>query len=189
MISVVGVGGSPRPGSASTMALRSALSAAEAQGARVRLIGARQLLEMPLYAPDETVRTAATVGFVEAVARADGLIVCSPGYHGGISALVKNALDYIEDLRHAEHPYLEGKAVGCIACSSGPQAAVTTLDALRSVVHALRAWPTPAGVAIGSAGSAFDEEGRALEPRVAEQLELVGAQVVEFAQVWRPGSS
>ena len=30
---------------------------------------------------------------------AHALIIGSPGYHGGISGLVKNALDYLEELR------------------------------------------------------------------------------------------
>jgi multimeric flavodoxin WrbA len=31
--------------------------------------------------------------------RAHGIIVASPGYHGSMSGLVKNALDYAEDMR------------------------------------------------------------------------------------------
>ena len=37
---------------------------------------------------------------------ADGLLVASPGYHGGISGMMKNALDYVEDLRADERVYL-----------------------------------------------------------------------------------
>ena len=71
------------------------------------------------------------------------IIVASPAYHGGVSGLVKNALDYVEDLRDAKRPYLDGRAVGCIACAGGWQAAVATLTGLRSISHALRGWPTP----------------------------------------------
>jgi hypothetical protein len=47
---------------------------------------------------------------------------------GGISGLVKNALDYVEDLRDHELPYLDGRAVGCIGCAYRRQATTTTLS-------------------------------------------------------------
>jgi hypothetical protein len=39
-------------------------------------------------------------------------IVGSPGYHGAISGLVKNALDYIEDLREDPRVYLDNTPWG-----------------------------------------------------------------------------
>ena len=59
--------------------------------------------------------------------RADGLIVATPAYHGGVSGLVKNALDFTEDLRGDERVYLSGRAVGCIVCADGAQAMGSTL--------------------------------------------------------------
>ena len=88
---------------------------------------------------------------VEALRDADAVVVGSPGYHGAVSGLVKNALDYIEDLREDPRVYLDNTPWGCISCAYGWQAAVGTLGQLRSIGHALRAWPTPLGVAINSA--------------------------------------
>ena len=42
----------------------------------------------------------------------DGLIIATPSYHGGVSGMIKNALDYIEALRDDARPYLHGRAVG-----------------------------------------------------------------------------
>lgn len=179
---VVGIGGTDRAASSSERALAAALAAAEARGARTRLFGAAQL-DLPMYSPGAAERTHAAHALVDALAHADGLIVASPGYHGSISGLVKNALDYVEDLRDAERPYLDGVAVGCIACANGWQATTTTLVALRSVVHALRGWPTPLGVAINSAQRAFDEQGDVADTVVAAQLDTLGGQVVAFAQM------
>jgi FMN reductase len=109
------------------------------------------------------------------------VIIASPGYHGGISGLVKNALDYVEDLREHERPYLDGRAVGCIVCAYGWQATSTTLVSLRSVVHALRGWPTPLGATINSAQRVFDDSGAVVDQAVATSLELLGRQVVQFA--------
>ena len=105
------------------------------------------------------------------------MIVASPGYHASISGMVKNALDYLEDLREDPRPYLSARAVGCIATGAGWQATVSTLAALRAIVHSLRGWPTPLGAAINTAGTPSDDDRR----RVGFQLDTIGAEVVEFA--------
>jgi FMN reductase len=105
----------------------------------------------------------------------------SPGYHGSISGLVKNALDYAEDLRADVRPYFSGRAVGCIATAGGWPGAVNTLGALRDIVHALRGWPTPLGAAINSAEQVFDEEGTCHVPRIAQMLDLIAGEVIGFA--------
>jgi FMN reductase len=55
---------------------------------------------------------------------------------------------------------------------------------LRSIVHALRGWPTPLGATINSSGGVF-KDGVCTDAGAAKQLELVGQQVVEFARLHR----
>ena len=157
-VSVVGIGGSVRPDSQSERALHAALAGAREAGAKVHAITGGELV-LPFYDPQVCERTDAAVELVEALRRADGVILASPGYHGTISGLIKNALDYAEDLRQDDRPYLDGRAVGCIGIAYGWQATVTTLQALRSVVHALRGWPTPLGGAVNSAETHFEPGG------------------------------
>jgi FMN reductase len=176
---IVGLGGTLSEASSSERALRYALAAAAAQGARTKLFAA-QALDLPMYTVDRSGRTPAAIALVDALAEADGVIVATPAYHGGISGLVKNALDYIEDLRADSRPYLDGRAVGCIVCAYGWQATTTTLVSLRSTVHALRGWPTPLGVAINSSQTSFDDAGLVTDARCAEQLSALGRQVVDF---------
>jgi len=136
-----------------------------------------------MYAPELPFRTAESLALVEALRRADGVIMASPGYHGSISGLLKNALDYTEDMREDLRVYLDGRAVGCIVCAAGWQAVGTTLTAMRSIVHALRGWPTPMGVGINTAGGkVFDGEGRCIDAAVRKQLEILAGQVVDFAE-------
>src|SRR5688572_27604452 len=118
---VVGIGGTLRPGSGTERVLRAALHAAERRGARTMLVAGAGL-DLPMYAPPAGDRTGPARALVERITRADGVIVASPAYHGGVSGLVKNALDHVEDLRDAARPYLDGRAVGCIACAGGWQA-------------------------------------------------------------------
>jgi FMN reductase len=127
-----------------------------------------------MFTPNATARCDAALRLVEEIRLADGVIIGSPGYHGGVSGLVKNALDYVEDLRDDSSPYLEGRAVGLVATGAGWQGAVGTLWALRAIVHSLRGWPTPMGVAINTAESGVSK-------KLREQLETLAQQVVHFA--------
>lgn len=176
---IVGLGGTLSDSSSSERALRHAVAAAARRGARTKLFAARTL-DLPMYTVDRSKRTSAAIALVDALAEADGVIIATPGYHGGISGLVKNALDYIEDLRDDARPYLDGRAVGCIVCAYGWQATTTTLVSLRSTVHALRGWPTPLGVAINSAQTTFDDSGRMVDSHCAQQLSTLSGQVLDF---------
>ena len=113
--------------------------------------------------------------------RFHGLLIASPGYHGGVSGMIKNALDYAEDLRHDDRPYLEDRAVGCIAVAHGWQTAVGTLHQLRQTVHALRGWPAPLGCAINDSAGLLGEDAASSDPAVVRQLVVVGRQVTGFA--------
>jgi len=175
---IVGIGGTTRPVSSTEQALKYALGAAESLGARTLMLTSEDL-DLPMYDPAVQGRSEKAVKLVKAVSEADGVIVASPGYHGSVSGLVKNALDYLEDLREAEHPYLDGRAVGCIVCVHGWQAGGITLAALRSIVHALRGWPTPLGVAVNSADQPF--VGGEPDSSVASALRIMASQVVDFA--------
>lgn len=180
---VVGIGGTSREDSSTNCALAQALAAAQAAGARTACFAGDFLARMPLYDPGGATRTGEQLRLVEAVRAADGVILASPGYHGGISGLVKNALDLLEDLRADERPYLDGRAVGCIVTAYGWQTGGTTLTAMRSIIHALRGWPTPLGASLNTAERIFDSAGACMDAKASQQLATVGQQVVEFCRM------
>jgi len=183
---VVGIGGTTRTPSSTDRALRLALQAAEEAGAIVHCFSGPFLVRLPHFAPEHQTRSDEQRELVEMVRRADGLIVASPGYHGGVSGLVKNALDLLEDLRADERSYLDGRAVGLVVTAAGWQAAVTTLEALRAIVHALRGWPTPLGASLNTIDPIFDAQGNCTDAKSANALAAVGQQVVEFAVRYAP---
>ncbi|WP_375394601.1 NADPH-dependent FMN reductase [uncultured Sphingomonas sp.] len=179
---VVGIGGTIGGVSSTERALRIALDAACQQGFRTRMFGGADMAKLPLYDPKASSRTPKEQEFVETVRQASALIIASPGYHGSISGVVKNALDLLEETARDEtRPYLADMPVGLIATAYGWQATGSTIAALRSIVHALRGWPTPFAAAINSAITKFDDEGGASDPAVVEQLRLIGRQVARFA--------
>lgn len=180
---IVGIGGTIREGSSSERALICALQRAEALGAETRLLGGAFLGGLPIFDPRPTDLTDAQRELADAVRAADGVIVASPGYHGSISGVIKNALDTLELTRSDAQPYLSHKPVGTIITADGWQAAGTTLMALRAIIHALRGWPTPFGAALNAGAGLFDETGACKDQKDAWQLSTVAEQVVEFAQM------
>ena len=186
---VVGIGGTIGGVSSTERALRITLDAVEKQGYRTQMFGGADMARLPLYDPKATTRTADEQAFVEAVRGASAVIIASPGYHGSISGVVKNALDLLEETARDEgRAYLADMPVGLIATAYGWQATGSTIAALRSIVHALRGWPTPFAAAINTQVTKFDAEGGANDPAVLEQLRLVGRQVARFAPLNEPAN-
>ena len=117
---------------------------------------------------------------------ADGIILGSPGYHGSISGLVKNALDYAEICAPMRGLISAAARSAASRPRRGWPGAVNTLGALRDIVHALRGWPTPLGAAINSTENVFDEQGRCLVPRIGQILDLMAEEVMSFARAVAP---
>jgi len=180
---IVGLGGTLRPGSSTERVLAQSLLQAERLGARTRLLGGEFLAQLPIFDPRPTDATASQKELAEVIGSADGVIVASPGYHGSISGMIKNALDTLELTRGHAAPYLSGKPVGTIITADGWQAAGTTLMALRAIIHALRGWPTPFGAALNATSDLFDEAGACRDAKDAWQLSTVAEQVMEFARM------
>ena len=179
---ILGMGGTAHANSSSESALRYALARCEAYGAETLLFDGRSL-DIPMYAPGASDRTDKAAALIDGLRRADGVIISSPGYHGTLSGLIKNALDYVEDMAADPRAYFEGRAVGLIAVAAGWQAAGTTLMTLRSVTHALRGWPTPMAVAINSREPVFDSRRQIADAGIRSQLDILAHQVVTFAHM------
>lgn len=52
---------------------------------------------------------------------------------------------------------------------------------MRSIVHALRGWPTPFGAGINTLETRFDTVDTCSDAKVVEQLATVGQQAAQFA--------
>jgi FMN reductase len=183
---ILGIGGTPRRGSSSERALVISLKAAEERGARTILMSGAELL-LPMYMPGQPPSDQAS-RLLAALRECHGIIISSPAYHGSISGLIKNALDYAEELRTDARAYLDGIPVGCIACAGGWQAVGQTLAALRTIAHSLRGWPTPFGAMLNTSTALFDHEGNCTDMAARRQLETVGHQVVDFVRMQRFGT-
>lgn len=176
---IVGLGGTAKPDSSSERTLKFALERCAAHGARTMMFGGAAL-DFPMYTPLTTERTSKAAALIAALRSADGILIASPGYHGTLSGLIKNALDYAEDMARDAQPYFAERAVGLIAVAAGWQATGTTVATLRAIVHALRGWPTPMAVAINSLSPVFGEDGDIADPALTQQIDIMAGQLVGF---------
>lgn len=161
--------------------MRCTLRIAEARGARTKLFDGPFLASLPVYNPDMSDRTERERELVETTRQADAIIIATPGYHGGIAGFVKNAIDLLEDTAKDERVYFDRMPIGLVVAAYGWQATGSTLAALRSVVHAMRGWPTPLGVAINSLETRFDESGECSDQRALDQMKMLVDQILWFS--------
>jgi FMN reductase len=180
-LKVVGIGGTLRQNSTSLGALRRSLAAAEEAGAEVELLDLNEL-RLPMYVPgkplDECSENARRL--IEVIREADALLVSTAAYHGTLTGVTKNALDYIQFLGREEHPYFEGKVVGLISTAGGEQAAANA--AMVNVVHSLRGIVAPLTVGVTRAWQRTDHEGDITDDNFGRRLDNLGGLVVDLTE-------
>lgn len=113
---------------------------------------------------------------------ADIHIWLTPLYHGGMTGVMKNCLDWLEVSAKAPLPYLTGKTVGLVCWADGVQA-MQGINAMDAVAKALRAWVAPYSVPI-QRSELFDENGTITEHykgrfRLLLQLLISGSNTIE----------
>ena len=112
-----GLGGQMRFSSSSERVLRIAMEHAAGLGAvTMRITGAR--LDLPTYDPALDPTPAAEY-VIDAIERADGVILASPSYHGGMTGLLKNTLDHLETLAGLPRPHLRDRLCALVATGYG----------------------------------------------------------------------
>ena len=78
---------------------------------------------------------------------ADVHIWLTPLYHGSMTGVMKNCLDWLECTATYPKPYLTGKKVGLVCWADGVQA-MQGINAMDAVAKSLRAWTVPYSVPI-----------------------------------------
>ncbi|MDT0346877.1 NADPH-dependent FMN reductase [Streptomyces litchfieldiae] len=176
---IVLVSGSLRVGSTSDRIATWCAEQCSAHGATTRVFTGAEL-DFPFYRPGLSEGHPGIREFLRELRRSDGVVLISPTYHGSVSGLLKNALDYVNDLA-GPRIFLDGRTIGCVAIGTGTQGTVSTLGTLRTISHALRGWPTPLGVVVTQA-SPFDATGTAGDAHCRGQLLEMIAQVLSMSE-------
>jgi FMN reductase len=176
---ILGIGGTTSAKSWSLVPLQEALRKAESLGCETTLATVYDL-NLPLlhtewrledYPPTLT-------WLLDEVRRSDGIIICSPTYHGTISGAIKNVLDLLIFLGRDDPPYLGGKPVGLMAY--GGMTAMGVLQALTHCVRGLKGISIPTHMAVPE--DCLDRETVTIaNPKIEHRLDLMVAELVSFA--------
>ena len=174
-IVVVGICGSIRRASYTRMAVQVSLQGAQEAGAQTRLIDLKDYQLVFCCGEDESAYPKDVLRLRREVRQAQGIILGTPEYHGGVSGVLKNALDLMgfDEFR--------GKMIGLVGVSGGAQGAVHSLNSLRTVGRALHAWVIPEQASVPEAWKVFDQSGVLKDSKLEERVKNVGRQVARFA--------
>jgi NAD(P)H-dependent FMN reductase len=175
-VRVVAIPGSLREGSYTRLAAGIALRGAKQVGAETELLDLRAL-DLPFCdgRDDESTYPAGVHALRAKVRGAQGVILATPEYHGGVSGVLKNALDLMG------FEEFEGKMMGLVGVSGGALGAASALAVLRTTGRVLHAWVVPEQAGIAHVARAFDARGELVDARLEERVLQVGRQVARFA--------
>ncbi len=183
---ILAFSGSARTDSYNRRALEHAVAGARAAGAEVSLIHLRDF-SLPIYDGDLEARTGLPASVLELKRLFKvhhGLLIASPEYNSSISALLKNALDWVSRAHEGESglvPY-RNKIAALVAASTGPLGGVRGLRQLREILAVLGVLVLPGQHTIPHA--AQDLEGGREAARHAETLAAVGAELAAACIKW-----
>ncbi|MCI3927662.1 NAD(P)H-dependent oxidoreductase [Paenibacillus sp. TRM 82003] len=134
---------------------------------------------IPYYEPDyEFGGSAADVnlrGLLAEAEAADALVLSTPEYHGGVTGVMKNALDFLEKRHFA------GKAVLSMATAGGP-VAVSTLQQLQATTRYLHGVNCPEWISLGQDRRPFTDGGEPAHPDALKRVRHVTRYFYDFAK-------
>jgi NAD(P)H-dependent FMN reductase len=181
---VLAFAGSLRAGSYNKKLVRIAAQGARNAGAHVTEIDLREF-PMPIYDGDLEV----SEGMPEQARRLralfvehQGFLIASPEYNSGMSAALKNAIDWVSRPQ-PDVPSLiafRNKVVALMAASPGALGGIRALPMVRQILSNVGAIVLPTQIAVGKAAEVFAVDGRLMDDKQRTSVEALGADLVNF---------
>ncbi len=183
---ILAFAGSTREASYNKRLLGVAADGARAAGAEVTVIDLRDY-PMPLYdgdleasegLPDNALALKAL--FLDH----QGLLISSPEYNGGMSAVLKNAIDWVSRSSPGA-PGLaayEDKIAALVATSPGRLGGLRGLAHLRQILSNVGVLVLPQQQAVGNAGQAFDDKGDLRDDELRARIVDLGARLARTVE-------
>ena len=169
---VLGIGSSLRESASSTTAVSTALDFAKKQGAETRLLDLKQT-RLPLYDPTNNQSIPEVKKVQEDVNWSDALILSTPDYHGSMSGVMKNFLDYF----WAE---FAGKTFAYICASH--EKGLTAMDQMRTAVRQCYGWSIPYGVSISDSDDFVNGK---ITSKLESRLDMLARDLVVYGRLIR----
>ena len=186
-ISLIGLSGSLRAASWNTALLH---ASAKALPANVELAVA-DLQSIPLYnqdlEPDDF--PAAVSELKDQVSRADGLVIATPEYNGGIPGVAKNLIDWLSRPIADQPRVLHGKPVCLLGATPGPTGTANAQVAWLPILRTLRMplWTDQGSFLVRAAHNVFDE-GEMTDDALKERLAAYLTAYVDWVSARRTSS-
>lgn len=168
-MNILGISGSLRQASFNTALLHAAQELAPAG----MTIAIHRLHDLPLFNQDveEQGDPAAVTAFKEAIDNADGLLFACPEYNGGITGVLKNAVDWASRAgKSRKVAPLTGKTICIVGASPGITGTVRAQDQLRLVLRRAGARTEPQGDVLVFQAPTKIIDGRLADERTREAL-------------------
>ena len=185
MVKILAFAGSSRTDSYNKRLIAIAASMAESAGAEVKLIDLRDY-PMPIFDQDyEAAEGMPEMArqFKSELIQSDGVMISSPEYNSGYSALLKNAIDWASRSTEEGEPPLvafRGKYAALMSASPGGLGGLRGLVVLRMLLGNLGMVVMPGQLAVSGAAQAFDETHQLIEPGRQRALEKLTKELVEL---------
>lgn len=178
--------GSTRRDSWNKKLIKQAALFAKDEGAEVTVIDLADY-PMPLYDGDLETASGLPVKAKELkklfVAH-HGLLIASPEYNSSITAVLKNAIDWISRTEQGETPLVAfgDKVAAIISASPGALGGLRGLVHLRSILGNIRVLVIPEQIAINNAHEAFGSDGSLRDAKQLETVKKISSQLVRVTQ-------
>lgn len=176
---ILGIGGTTSEKSWSLLPLESALARARERGCETEIASVYDL-DLPMFRTHWKLEEypPSLAWLLDEVRRADGIIICSPTYHGTLSGAIKNILDALIFLGWDQPPYLGGKPVGIMAY--GGMTSMGVLQALTMCVRGLKGVTIPTHIAVPE--KAIDKvNGTIVDERIETRMDEMIDELVSFS--------
>ena len=170
-VKILGVASSMRESSYSTRVLKLTLEKAEKRGAEIKLLNLREL-QLPMYHPEQN-NSPQLDKATEYVQWADAFVLASPDYHGSMSGVMKNFLDFFWS-------EFAGKTFGYICASH--EKGLTVMDQMRTAIRQCYGWSMPYGISINS-DQDFDDSGKLTNKDILSRIETVSRDLVVYGNL------
>jgi FMN reductase len=182
-INILGVAGSMRQESYSTLGLKMVLEEAKKYGSDSYMLELRDM-NLPLYDPSgsssndlspNNLGKSVLGKITKALKWADALVLASPDYHGSMSGVVKNFLDYFwEDFA--------GKTFGYIVASH--EKGLTVADQMRTAVRQCYGWSMPYNISINGEKDS-DSKGNLANSALVRRIKMLARDLVIYGALIR----
>jgi chromate reductase len=168
-VNILGISGSLRAASFNTALLHAAQELAPAGMS----IAMHRLHDLPLFDQDveEQGDPASVAALKQAIERADGLLLACPEYNGGVTGVLKNAIDWASRPgRGRTTAVLAGKLVCIAGASPGITGTVRAQDQLRLILRRAGAQTEPQGDVLVFQAHTKIVDGRLADERTRDAL-------------------